>query len=58
MDAGFRGTLEKARLSINTPDTQPFRARLASAGYYAAAKQRFGEKAWALLEQAGGGTLG
>ncbi len=35
MDAGFRGTLEKARLSINTPDTQPFRARLASAGYYA-----------------------
>ena len=43
---------------INTPDTQPFRAKLAAAGYYTEARKRFGEEAWKLLEQAGGGTLG
>lgn len=58
MEAGFRQTLEKAGLRINSPDTQPFRAKLGTAGYYASAKQHFGDKAWNLLEAAGGGALG
>ena len=57
MDAGFRDTLVKAGIAINTPDVQPFRAKLTAAGYYAEARKRFGDEAWRLLEQAGGGTL-
>lgn len=58
MEAGFRDALEKAGIQIVTPDTQPFRAKLASSGYYTEARKRFGEEAWTLLEQAGGGALG
>lgn len=58
MEAGFKDTLVKAGIQFNTPDTQPFRAKLASAGYYTEAKRRFGDEAWRLLEQATGGPLG
>lgn len=57
MDGSFRATLSKAGIAMNTPDNAPFRAKLSASGYYKEARKRFGEEAWALLEQAGGGTL-
>ncbi len=57
MDAGFRDTLDKAGIAFNTPDNAPFRARLSSAGYYKEGRAKFGDAAWLLLEEAGGGAL-
>jgi len=57
MEAGFRDMLGKAGIAFNTPDNAPFRAKLSAAGYYKDAKAKFGEAAWALLEEAGGGAL-
>jgi tripartite ATP-independent transporter DctP family solute receptor len=57
-DASYRDALVKAGIALNTPDTTSFRARLKTAGYYDDAKRKFGEEAWALLNEAGGGVLG
>ncbi|MEJ1975439.1 MAG: TRAP transporter substrate-binding protein [Acetobacteraceae bacterium] len=58
LEVTYHDTLVKAGIAINKPDTESFRARLRTSGYYADAKRKFGEQAWALLEAAGGGTLG
>jgi tripartite ATP-independent transporter DctP family solute receptor len=50
-------TLAAQGMSIATPDTEPFRAQLRKAGFYAEWKRKFGDPAWALLERYAG-TLG
>jgi len=43
--------LSKRGLSFIDVDKDQFRAKLASAGFYAGWKQKFGDQAWSLLEQ-------
>jgi tripartite ATP-independent transporter DctP family solute receptor len=43
--------LSKQGLSFIDVDKDQFRAKLASAGFYAGWKQKFGDQAWSLLEQ-------
>jgi tripartite ATP-independent transporter DctP family solute receptor len=58
LEVTYHDTMAKAGMLFNTPDTTSFRARLRTSGYYAAARKKLGEKAWALLEAAGGAPLG
>ena len=39
---------------FNTPNTEPFRQKLRSGGYYTEWKSKFGDEAWAILERAVG----
>jgi TRAP-type C4-dicarboxylate transport system substrate-binding protein len=41
-------------MAFNTPQTDPFRAKLRSAGYYSEWKNKFGAEAWAVLERSTG----
>jgi tripartite ATP-independent transporter DctP family solute receptor len=47
-------TLAAKGMSIATPDVEPFRAQLKSAGFYAEWKKKFGDQPWALLEKYAG----
>jgi tripartite ATP-independent transporter DctP family solute receptor len=47
-------TLATKGMSIATPDIEPFRAQLKSAGFYAEWKRKFGDQPWALLEKYAG----
>jgi tripartite ATP-independent transporter DctP family solute receptor len=58
LEATYHDTMAKAGIAFNKPETDSFRARLRSSGYYAEARRKLGEKAWALLEAAGGSALG
>ena len=44
----------QAKLAFNTPQPEPIREALRKAGFYASWKEKYGDKAWALLEQAAG----
>jgi tripartite ATP-independent transporter DctP family solute receptor len=46
--------LARQGMTILRPDTASFRARLATSGFYARWKGRFGDQAWALLERTSG----
>ena len=54
LNASLQSSLQKHGLVFNTADAASFRAKLKSAGYYAAMKRRFGDAEWALLEQTTG----
>ncbi len=58
LEATYHDTIAKAGLVFTKPETDSFRTRLKSSGYYAEARSKLGEKAWALLEAAGGAPLG
>ena len=46
--------LVRRGMVLNTVDTVPFRARLASAGFYSKEKAAFGDEAWSALERSVG----
>lgn len=46
--------LSRMGMQINRPDTEPFKAKLSSGGFYARWRETFGPAAWALLEQSVG----
>jgi TRAP-type C4-dicarboxylate transport system substrate-binding protein len=48
------GTLTKAGIAFNRPDTTPFRDMLRQAGFYGQWKAKFGDDAWAKLEKYAG----
>ena len=54
-DPGMRGDMAEAGLEINSIDTALFRQALQRAGFYKEWRGTFGEKAWAVLEEAAGG---
>ncbi|MFH6786883.1 MULTISPECIES: TRAP transporter substrate-binding protein [Methylobacterium] len=51
MNTQGEARLRAKGLVVNTPDRAPFRAALASAGYYAEWKAKFGPEAWTALER-------
>ena len=54
LNAGLREELAKQGMVFNQPETAPFREALKKAGFYSQWKQRYGEEAWAILEQSTG----
>jgi TRAP-type transport system periplasmic protein len=54
LNAGLRDELAKQGMTVNQPETAPFREALKKAGFYAQWKQRYGDEAWAILEQSTG----
>lgn len=54
LNAGLQKDLMAKGLTFNTPSAAAFRDRLRQAGFYAEWKGKFGDEAWALLEQAVG----
>jgi tripartite ATP-independent transporter DctP family solute receptor len=54
MDSTLEGTLKEKGLEFSRPDPQPFRAALQKAGFYKQWREKFGEEAWALLEEYSG----
>ena len=50
----LQAKLAEAGLTFNTPDPAPIRDALRRAGFYAGWKEKYGDKAWGLLEQAAG----
>jgi tripartite ATP-independent transporter DctP family solute receptor len=57
-EVAYRKTMEGGGVKFNDTDRTAFQAALSKAGYYANARKVFGEKAWSLLETAGGAELG
>jgi len=59
LEASYHETIAKGGVTVNDkPDTDSFRARLKSVGYYADVRRKLGDKALALLEAASGTSLG
>lgn len=58
LEQSFRDTMTKGGIKFNDVDTASFRKKLSASGYYTNARKTFGDKAWALLEEAAGGPLG
>jgi tripartite ATP-independent transporter DctP family solute receptor len=54
LNAGLRDDLAKQGMTFNAPETAPFREALKKAGFYGQWKTRYGEEAWAILEQSTG----
>jgi TRAP-type C4-dicarboxylate transport system substrate-binding protein len=54
LGADARGTLEKNGLAFNTVDQASFRDALKAAGFYKDWRDRYGEDAWHVLEDAVG----
>lgn len=54
LNASLRKDLAAKGMVFNTPQTQPFREKLRSAGYYSEWKNKFGAEAWAVLERSTG----
>ncbi|WP_459668827.1 TRAP transporter substrate-binding protein, partial [Achromobacter xylosoxidans] len=48
----LQAKLAEQGLAFNTPDPAPIRDALRRAGFYASWKEKYGDKAWGLLEQA------
>jgi tripartite ATP-independent transporter DctP family solute receptor len=55
LDRTLRDDLKTKGLELNATTPDSFRAKLVSSGYYAESRSRYGERAWALLEEAVGG---
>jgi tripartite ATP-independent transporter DctP family solute receptor len=53
-NASLADKLGRRGMVLNTADTSGFRAALASSGFYARWKDRFGTQAWSLLEASSG----
>ncbi|WP_049058087.1 TRAP transporter substrate-binding protein, partial [Achromobacter xylosoxidans] len=54
LNASVQADLESKGLVFNQPAADSFRDQLRKAGFYGEWQQRFGQEAWALLEQAVG----
>lgn len=54
LNAKLRAKLEKDGMTFNEVDTAPFRAKLSQSGFYADWKAKYGEAAWAVLEESVG----
>jgi tripartite ATP-independent transporter DctP family solute receptor len=55
LNSSLQGALEKKGMQFVQTDATAFRAKLKSAGFYAEWKQKYGEQAWKILEDAVGG---
>jgi tripartite ATP-independent transporter DctP family solute receptor len=51
LNANLQQEITAKGMVFNTPNTEPFRAKLRSAGFYAEWKSKFGEEAWSTLER-------
>ena len=58
LNASLQGELESNGMTFNFPDTQPFQQKLVDAGFYKEWKEKYGDEAWGILENATGLTLG
>jgi len=47
----IRAELEKSGMAFNSPDTDSFRTKLQSSGFYGEMKKAFGDNNWAVLEK-------
>jgi TRAP-type transport system periplasmic protein len=54
LNASLADSLEGKGMLLNTPETEPFRAALRKAGFYAKWKRKHGDAAWAILEKYAG----
>lgn len=57
-NGSLREELTQLGMIFNEPQVEPFRAKLSEAGFYKEWKGRFGDEAWATLEEAVGASLG
>jgi TRAP-type C4-dicarboxylate transport system substrate-binding protein len=57
LNATLKQQLAASGMTINEPDTGPFREALRKAGFYAEWKKKYGDEAWAILEKAVGASL-
>lgn len=57
LDKTLQASLQSHGLVFNTPDTAPFKAALAAAGFYKEWKEKLGAESWSQLEKYAG-TLG
>ncbi|HEX2555656.1 MAG TPA: TRAP transporter substrate-binding protein [Microvirga sp.] len=57
LNATLKQQLAASGMTINEPDTAPFREALRKAGFYAEWKKKYGDEAWAILEKAVGASL-
>jgi TRAP-type C4-dicarboxylate transport system substrate-binding protein len=51
LNSNLQQDLSSKGMVFNTPQTEPFREKLRSAGYYTEWKSKFGAEAWATLER-------
>lgn len=54
LNASLADSLKAKGMVFNAPDTEPFRAALRKAGFYAEWKGKYGDEAWAVLEKYAG----
>jgi tripartite ATP-independent transporter DctP family solute receptor len=57
VNSGLQAQLEKTGMTFNTVDTASFRSKLSEAGYYKEWKAKYGDQAWAVLEESVGAPL-
>ncbi|OWT57584.1 TRAP transporter substrate-binding protein [Candidimonas nitroreducens] len=57
LEQSYKDTIVKGGVKINDIDTDSFRKKLSSSGYYKNARAKFGDAAWKVLEQAAGREL-
>jgi tripartite ATP-independent transporter DctP family solute receptor len=57
VNSGLQAKLEKAGMSFNVVDTASFRSHLSKSGYYSEWKAKYGNQAWAALEESVGASL-
>lgn len=58
LNSTLQGELEAEGMVFNTPEVAPFQQKLVEAGFYEEWKGRFGDEAWAIIEDATGLTVG
>ena len=54
LNASLADGLKAKGMAFNAPETEPFRAALRKAGFYAEWKGKYGDEAWAVLEKYAG----
>jgi tripartite ATP-independent transporter DctP family solute receptor len=57
LDQSYRDTIAKGGVAFNDVNADSFRKKLTETGYYTEARRKFGDAAWAILEEAAGGKL-
>lgn len=58
LNANLQGELESHGMAFNFPDSAPFQQKLDEAGFYAEWREKYGEDAWTILQNATGLALG
>lgn len=54
----LRAELTQLGMTFNEPESAPFRKKLSEAGFYKEWREKFGDEAWATLEESVGASLG